>query len=181
MKPSFDSEFKNLKLWHLIRWHNDRVFNHIPRRIWKYIGMRRIHKNYSLFEFHEKLCDFRPPDGWKCSFNLIGRNWRKEIRHCLYIITCFFLSSNIECTDQLPRFCHQCSKILDPEEPMKGANGIFECKEFVKKLYNLDPDNMYRHNKVMRCGRCCAVSYCSRKCQKRNWKYGHRISCASFM
>ncbi len=40
--------------------------------------------------------------------------------------------------------------------------------------------NVYRKNKWYKCSRCKIEMYCSRKCQKYDWKYGHSAYCQEY-
>eukprot|EP01084_Bolivina_argentea_P232419 391732_1 len=66
---------------------------------------------------------------------------------------------------------------ISPEIPTI-EHGYLHKRQFVESVCNKYKCNYCGHTEKLRaCMGCCNVFYCSKYCQKRDWKYKHRIYC----
>ena len=79
-----------------------------------------------------------------------------------------------------------CGKIVKPQDPSTGRVDVeIENKGRVLALL---PGNLARlcdcadcciqlHRPILRCGQCMNAAYCSKTCQSKAWKAGHKREC----
>ena len=79
-----------------------------------------------------------------------------------------------------------CGKIVKPQDPSTGRVGV----EIEKngRVLALAPVNLARlcdcadcciqlHRPILRCAKCMNAAYCSKVCQSKAWKAGHKREC----
>jgi hypothetical protein len=79
-----------------------------------------------------------------------------------------------------------CGKIVKPQDPSTGRVDVeIENKG---RVLALRPGNLARlcdcadcciqlHRPILRCAKCMAAAYCSKSCQSKAWKAGHKREC----
>ena len=79
-----------------------------------------------------------------------------------------------------------CGKILKPEDPSTGRVDVEI--ENNGRVLALRPGNLARlcdcadcciqlHQPILRCAKCLTAAYCSKPCQSKAWKAGHKREC----
>ena len=85
-----------------------------------------------------------------------------------------------------PELNSVCGKIVTPQDPGTGRLGV-EIENNTRVLA-LQPGNLARlcdcagccnqlHRPILRCARCRKAGYCSKTCQTKAWKAGHKREC----
>jgi hypothetical protein len=52
---------------------------------------------------------------------------------------------------------------------------MFKKKSYIECCANCETTNC----RLLECGRCALVKYCSKECQKQDWKSNHKLFCKS--
>jgi len=79
-----------------------------------------------------------------------------------------------------------CGKIVKPRDPSTGRVGVGI--ESDGRILALQPSNVVRlcdcadccmqlHRPILRCAQCLHAAYCSKTCQSKAWKAGHKREC----
>ena len=85
-----------------------------------------------------------------------------------------------------PELNSVCGKIVKPQDPSTGRVGV-EIENSGRGLA-LQPGNVVRlcdcadcciqlHRPILRCSQCMNAAYCSKTCQSKAWKAGHKREC----
>ena len=78
-----------------------------------------------------------------------------------------------------------CGKVVKPQDPSTGRVGV-EIEN--GRVLALEPGNVARlcdcadccaqlHRPILRCALCLKAAYCSKTCQSKAWKAGHKHEC----
>ena len=88
---------------------------------------------------------------------------------------------------RLPELNGAYGKIVKPQDPSTGRLGV-EIEN--KRVLALLPSNVARlcdcadcciqlHRPILRCAQCKIAAYCSKTCQSKAWKAGHKRECVN--
>ena len=78
----------------------------------------------------------------------------------------------------IPRVLHLLNKAIDRDEDISESQELIKELEIHKKCANCGREAESMHSKKLKqCAVCEAVSYCSRDCQVKHWKDGHKKDC----